>query len=217
MQFNGVYFLTAMIMIPINELFVYPIFHHCLPYYKSYNKFIAGAVIRIAKYVTLIALITTSRYQYIMENTESSHHCNATTPCLFEEASSESLNNALDEKWFILPQIISSLSDILILISMCEHYCAQVPYSMKGLAVGCLYTLWSLFIAIGMILSLPFSLTSSWSQGTISCGFWYLLTKLILLLIAGTLVVVAGYRYKQRQREDVLPNEHIFAERYYSK
>ena len=131
LEFNGVYFLTAVIAIPMNELFVYPIFHRCLPYYKLMNKFIIGLLLRIAKYVTLMSLLTYARHHYIEENTELSYNATVTIPCLFQPASSGSLHNALDGKWFILPQILSSLSDVLIVISIFEHYCAQVPYSMK--------------------------------------------------------------------------------------
>ena len=149
--FNGTYFLTATVLIPINEFFVYPIFHRCLPYFKIYSKFIAGAIFRITKYITLIGLITYARYHYIKENAEVTYHPNVTITCLFQ-ANSGSLRNALDERWFILPQILSSLSDLLIVICMIEYFCAQVPYSMKGIIAGITYALLGLFMALGKLI-----------------------------------------------------------------
>ena len=65
---------------------------------------------------------------------------------------------------------------------------------------------------------LPFTMTSlEWGTGTLSCGFWYVLTSLIYLLIVMVALVIAMRWYKKRKREDVLPNEQIFAERYYSR
>ena len=215
-HFNGIYFLTSMVLIPINEFFVYPIFQRCIPYFKIYSKFIAGAIFRITKYITLIGLIMYARYHYIKENTEVTYHPNVTVTCLFQ-ANSGSLRNSLDERWFILPQILSSLSDMLIVTSMIEYFCAQVPYSMKGIIAGITYALLGQFMALGNLILLPFRLISSWSEGTISCGFWYLLTKLLFLLVVAAMITVVGCRYRQRKREDVLPNEQIFAERYYSK
>ena len=50
-----------------------------------------------------------------------------------------------------------------------------------------------------------------------SCEFWYLLIKLIFLLAAIVSSLLVAVCYRKRKRDDVLPNEQIFAERYYSK
>ena len=147
--------------------------------------------------------------------TTSSLHSNSMIQCLFQ-ADAGSLSNALNGRWFIVPQILASLSELLIVISMIEYVCAQVPYSMKGLLLGVIYAMLGQFVAFGEILTLPFSLVSSWGQRTISCGFWYLLTKTVIMFVITLTTVVKG-RQKWRSREDVLPNEHIFAERYYTK
>ena len=47
------------------------------------------------------------------------------------------------------------------------------------------------------------------------CGFWYLLIKLFFLLVIVTVSPIVSLCYKKRKRDDVLPNEQIFAERYY--
>ena len=51
----------------------------------------------------------------------------------------------------------------------------------------------------------------------ISCGFWFLFLNFIALVINAVFKSVIGILYKNRKREDVLPNEQIFAERFYTK
>ena len=89
---------------------------------------------------------------------------------------------------------------------------------MKGLVAGIIYGLVALFLMLSRGLLLPFKMTSlEWGTGTLSCGFWYILMILIYLLIVMVASVVVMRWYKKRKRKDVLPNEQIFAERYYSK
>ena len=54
-------------------------------------------------------------------------------------------------------------------------------------------------------------------NGNSELWIWYVLTLLIYLLIVMSALVVVMRWYKKRKREDVLPNEQIFAERYYSR
>ena len=57
-----------------------------------------------------------------------------------------------------------------------------------------------------------------WGTGIISCGFWFLMLNLIFALVINTaFLLVIGILYKKRKREIVLPNEQIFAKRFYSK
>ena len=213
-DFTGAYFLVAIVIIPINEILIYPIVNRCLPRRKIYATFILGALLRITKYIALLGLTSYTRYRHLMNSGPDVN--NTTILCLFQ-ADSGSLSNTIDNNWFILPQILSTISDLLLVIAMIEFFCAQVPYSMKGLVAGTSYGLLALFIALGRVLPLPFIITSlHWGTKTISCGFWYLLMKLLFLITIVTLSV-AVRRYKWRKREDVLPNEQIFAERYYSK
>ena len=39
----------------------------------------------------------------------------------------------------------------------------------------------------------------------------------LAIVVLGSIFGVVMKVYKKRKREDVLPNEHIFAERYYAK
>ena len=89
---------------------------------------------------------------------------------------------------------------------------------MRGLILGTAYCMLSLFAAMNMAISIPFTKQNTlWGTGVISGEFWYALLLLIIEIIAGILAIALMKWYKRRIREDVLPNEHIFAERYYEK
>ena len=214
--FNNFYLITGLLLIPLYEIVVHPLFHSCLPILQSHVKFFIGFTLRIASYAIMLALITYARQHYIHITASS----NATLSCIFSK-SHDSLNflrETLDYRWLIMLEALVVISELLAMIGALEFYCAQVPYSMKGLVAGIFYGLVGFFIMLSQGLLLPFTMTSlEWGTGTLSCGFWYLLTLLIYLLIMMVASVVVMMWYKKRKREDVLPNEQIFAERYYSK
>ena len=139
-----------------------------------------------------------------------------TVPCVFY-SSPGSFSNIIDYRWTILLEGLLAASDLMVLVGAIEFYCAQVPYSMKGLVAGFLYAFLGIFMTLSQAVSLPFQSKSlSWGSGTLSCGFWYLLMILIYMVLVSFITVLILKCYKARKREDVLPNEHIFAERYYS-
>jgi formate hydrogenlyase subunit 3/multisubunit Na+/H+ antiporter MnhD subunit len=107
----------------------------------------------------------------------------------------------------------------MILVGAIEFLCAQIPYSMKGLIVGIFYGSVVLASVLNRTISHIFTLkTSIWEgKAMFSCEFWYLQIKLIFLLIMIISSLLVAVYYRKRKRDDVLPNEQIFAERYYSK
>ena len=87
---------------------------------------------------------------------------------------------------------------------------------MRGLIFGAGYGSAFIFIIIGYGIYWPFThLSINCGPGVISCEFWYLLLALLITTIFSGLLLIVGKWYKNRKREDVLPNQHIFAERYY--
>ena len=117
----------------------------------------------------------------------------------------------------VLPNILNSLSVVVLVIVSIEFLCAQTPYSMRGLIFGTVYGCIAMFALVGFGIAQPFKEKSTiWGTRIISCGFWYLILNAFLLGITGIMLCILGVLYKKRKREDVLPNEQIFAERYYS-
>ena len=103
------------------------------------------------------------------------------------------------------------------MVGMLEFYCSQVPYSMKGMVAGISYSTIVLCLPVFSGIEKAFEKSSlSWGTGVINCEFWYFITLLLLLVILLIASFIVLKRYKRRKRQDVLPNEQIFAERYYS-
>ena len=102
---------------------------------------------------------------------------------------------------------------------------ARVPvlnvseYFMKGVIMGAQYTL-ALICSIPLLIIIAVVFNkkdlSSLGTGTIGCEFWYALLIIIAHLSLFVILAWMVKRYKMRKREDLLPNEHFFAERYYS-
>ena len=218
--FTDIYYIAVTFMIPLNEIILSPIFHRCTPRTTRYLKTIVGIILQLGRYITLITLVA------VAHNTNEAHN-NYTTPCLFQLDRAENILNGtispsiIDYRLYSIPECISAVSYIMILVGVIEFLCAQIPYSMKGLIVGIFYGSMVLFLVLNRAISQTFSMLKSsvWKESTVlsSCEFWYLQIKLIFLLIAVTSSLLVAAYYKKRKRDDVLPNEQIFAERYYSK
>ena len=89
---------------------------------------------------------------------------------------------------------------------------------MRGIISGYIGGSAAIYLLIGYGISEPFTQhLINWGTGTISCGFWYLLLIGLLIVIFTAVLLIIIKHYKNRKREDVLPNEHIYAERYYDK
>ena len=210
-----IFIYSWVIVIPLYELVLYPLFNKCLAELGSRTKIAFGVLLLIATIVALIVLLVVARNN-ILEHNTSNHH-NATILCIFYEADG-ALSSGLDYQWMTIPNFLYSLSLTALSIGTIEFIISQTPYSMRGILVGSLYGMLALFAVLIVVVSFPFTRMSSiWGKGTISCGFWYALLLLVAEIVMGIILGVAIKVYKKRKREDVLPNEHIFAERYYAK
>ena len=213
--FTGFYFISGTIFIPLCEFLIYPLFHQCLPDAKSHYKFAIGALLRLGKFAVLLILLTYSRLSY-SKYVGSLNKFNATLPCLFHGPEGF-LGAYLDYRWTAVSEFLYVTSDLMIYIGCLEFLCAQVPYSMKGLVLGTAYAFLAVYIPSFNAIKLLYGTKSlNWGSGVISCGFWFYMTKISLLITATSIFFIIMKCYKKRKREDVLPNEQIFAERYYS-
>ena len=217
--YSNFYSIIGPFFVPLNEFLLYPLLRRCVPNFKVTAKFFIGLVLRFGWCVIVLILLTYARYAYI-NNTiseDTGRLSNATLSCVFH-ATPSFLSDVLDYRWTILLEIIVVLSDQLMIVATLEFYCSQVPYSVKGFVAGALYGIVTFFMMISQVMLLPFKSKSiDWGTGALSCGFWHLLTTLIYMLITFTVFGIVAKWYKRRKREDVLPNEHIFAENYYSQ
>ena len=203
---NSVSFSLAIIL-PLYEFLFYPMFHRCLRMIESHRIIVLGVVSLTVTIVALLVIDTVARYKYL-ETT------NTTIPCMGHGT----LSTSMDFRWMAVPFFLHSLSIYMFGIGAIEFLASQAPYSMRGLIMGTAYCMFALCAAVGAGISIPFTRQLSiWGTGIISCGFWYALLLLVVEMMLGSMFTAMQKWYKKRKREDVLPNEHIFAERYYDK
>ena len=215
--FTKIYHITIALLIPLNELVLHPLFHWCLPKIKCYWKIFLGIAINTRRYIVLIILLTKARQYDLMTNDPSS---NVTIQCIFHDNPVPITSNTFDSRLFAIPEIISAISFILIFVGTTEVLCAQVPYSMKGLVnIGVFYGSIVFFMLLNNGMTQVF-ITNSYlwkAKSIFNYGFWYLQIKLMIHLISFFSILLAVIYYKKRKRDDMLPNEQIFAGRYYSQ
>ena len=183
---------------------------------NCYWKIFLGIAIHTGRY-TVLTILLTKAHQYDLLT--SNHPANVTIQCVFHNNPVTWTSNTLDYRLFAIPEIISAVSFVLILIGSIEMMCAQAPYSMKGLFIGLFYGSVVFFLFLNNVIVQIFIWKSYlWkTKSVFNCGFWYLQIKLIVHLITFFSILLAAVYYKKRKRDDVLPNEQIFAERYYSQ
>ena len=146
---------------------------------------------------------------------QHSHLENSNTTSIFSMGNG-TLPTVLDYRWTAIPYFLNSMSNSLLGIGSVEFIASQVPYSMRGLIIGACYSIMFLSALVTMAISTPFTENlSTRGNGIISSRFWYGLLLLLIDIVVGIMLAVALKLYKKRKRDDVLPNEHVFAERYY--
>ena len=206
---SSIYFL---LLVVLNETLIYPLCHRCVAKIESLHKVIIGVLLQVTRILVLMIFNVVSRQNFIMENS-----MNETIGCLFQ-ASHGILHNNFSFKLIVLPNVINGVSTLMVYSGTVEFLAAQVPYTMKGLIIGLSYYLILVSIGAWIVLTIPFhQYLSLWGSGIISCGFWFLLLAGVLQMMNFFTLLILKVRYKKRKREDVLPNEHVFAEEFYSK
>ena len=204
---------SAIALVVLHEVLVYPACHRCIPSTESLHKVLIGSVVEIVRVLVLMAFDVVSRHNFL-------HYkgLNATAECIFYATAAGNLEESLSPHWIALPDFLQSVSMLMIFIGAAEFLSAQVPISMKGLIIGLAYCVFLFFTSVLYVLSIPFNRRLSvWGEGIISCGFWFALMVVVLQAVVFLTLVALKKWYKMRKREDVLPNEHIFAEEVYSK
>ena len=211
---NSGYFVVT-ILIVMNEIIIYPNINRCTcvvccPRIKSLSKVIIGAFLYVLCLLLLIVLDVLSRHIQLDNN-----GYNATLECdLYQQSGIQ--KGKLSTTWLVLTSYLQNIAILFITVGIIEFLYSQSPYSMRGLIFGMQYMLMILLSAPAVIIIGAFSQHFSiWGTKAISCGFWYMLTVIVIYSIVWAIFLYLTKKYKMRKREDVLPNEHIFAERYY--
>ncbi len=194
------------VFIPLHEFILYPISHKCLPSIKIYIKFLLGMMLQVARVITLTVCDIKAREDYHDQNTT-----------IYYKGPGQMSSSAY-RNWMAVSSTFHVVSFAILSVSSIEFLASQTPYSMRGLMIGAASGSVFIFTMIEYGIYWPFTQQSlTWDVGIISHEGWYLLLVLFILILFSGLLLAVGRWYKNRKREDVLPNEHIFAERYYSQ
>ena len=207
-SFSRTIYYSGALLIILHEGVIYPVFHRCFPQIESLRKVLIGMLLQIARVFVLMA------YIIVLRRTSKGQ-----IQCLFHltNQNTQDRNIMFSHYWIAIPDFLETISVIMLQVGAAEFLSAQVPHFMKGLMIGMTYC--SLFVssAIWFLLSIPFTKKKfGWDARTISCGFWLSLILAVTQICICPFLIILTRWYKKRRRQDVLPNEHIFAERYYS-
>ena len=196
---------SSVVLIVMHEIFFYPVFHRCLPQIESLQKIIIGILLQTIRVFVLLV------YVIVLHLTSEGQ-----IQCLFNQHK-QAQNTTFSYYWIALPDFVYTISVAMLCIGAIEFLSSQTPKNMRGIMIGATYC--SLFVSSGVwfVLLIPFTKKSSvWGTRTINCGFWLSLILAIIHICICLFLIILARWYKKRRRQDVLPNEHIFAERYYS-
>ena len=123
--------LYGTILIPIHEFIIYPLLHRYFHFVNNHCKFLLGVVLQIIRIVALMLIEFEASHLYIRH-----YGSNITMQCIFWEEDG-ALSSTVNSWWMAIPNILSSMSLILLGVGAYEFLCAQSPYSMRGLIFGC--------------------------------------------------------------------------------
>ena len=196
--------LLVVLVIPVYEIFVFPLCSNCFLNLTSRRKFSAGIACWVLNVVTHLIIFASNRKG---------------DPLPHRLCSDRKSGNSL-YYYVLIPKALECFGKILLFGSSLEFVCAQAPYSMKGLLFGTMFALSGVFLVLAYIGLLPFRVQMSgihWDNVPMGCGFWFFVAYLILCLVLAVCFLAVVRTYKNRQRSEDLPSEHFFAEDYYDR
>ena len=187
---------TAVIMIPVYRLILFPLIRNKLP---NYLKRVGAGLVLV--FISSLLDLTLDTIGHTLSNS---------TQCMFD-TSSDTL--PISPYWLLIRDLAIGLGYLLILINVTEVFLAQIPISLRGTAIGT----GIIMAAIGHIIRSGITLILSQldlNNVTPSCGFYYYLVQSILIMLCLILFVTAAKRYKLRERDRHVNIQAIVEEHY---
>ena len=178
-------FSSAVILLPIYRFAVFPLLRNRIP---SLIK--SGASCMLLCCLGILLNLTLDTVGHL--------HSNSTIECMFVD--NRSTNTIpIPFYWLILSDLAIGIGTAGLYCSSIEFIMAQAPNRMRGLMMGIAVMMLSFGSSIHC--GLQFVFGNIFSTATPSCGFYYYLVLSILLILSLVLFVIAGKRYKLRERE----------------
>ena len=207
--------LLPVILVPLYECVVLPLFSKYIPRINSLKKFVLGMVLALLGNLGDLCLEVIGHYQYEYTTQQN------TTLCMFTAKDSLPLAMSLNVSyyWLAIPNVFYGMAVVLLFIAALEFVCAQSPYSMKGLLTGFGYFMLGVSGIVAALVFLPFDFTKQdWSGTSVfSCGFWFFTADSVCALVAMVIFMVSGVCYKWRRRDQDVASYQVFVERFYDR
>ena len=197
----------------------------CIPLYLCWIRphiiyYIPGMLkrIQISLVLMVLSLICTFVMDVVVHATNNTEYVH----CMFSDINSHDIvlsdfpsSPPLYQNvyFFTTQHVLSALADMLFDIAVFEFICSQSPYSMKGLLIGILFSIRSLFQGIAVISMVPFG--TVWKIESLSCGSGFYAMYIVIGLFEFVLFSCVSKRYKYRNVNEP-SNEYRYAEEYYS-
>ena len=186
-----------MFSIPLYELLIYPCLRH------------RGPSILHSAGIGAAVLIIISLYGIAVESVQKTP-INGAGQCIFIQSVSDIGILIGTPSNFML-----GFAAVVLPKSTVEFVCAQAPYNMMGVLIGLLLTIFTLFMAMGVLL------LEAWRDNwfavhiTSSCGIWFFLTTLILALVSSALLGLVIRWYKARERDETTISQDLVEQVYH--
>ena len=193
----SLYCTMTILVPPIYQLILYPLFYNSIP--TMLQRTGIGLLLLILSVISCLAIDTTG------------HAMDTTVECMFRNLNHSKLQ--LSSGWLCIPMILNGMGVCILEMSFLEFLIAQTPAKMKGLIVGLWYVVRGMGSSLGILLPFIFKQLPHVFP---SCGFYYFLTKLLLLISVFVVFLRAAKWYKLRQREIVV-NVHAIAEEHWER
>ncbi len=202
--------IIQVLFLPLYEFFLYPFFHSFIP--SMLRRVVIGTIFTTASFVAQLA-IDVIGHRHAPTGAHSAINVTAST-CIFTDGSADL---KIDYGWIVVPGTLLSIGLMFHLIAFYEFVFAQAPHSMKGLFIGLIYGTQGIFRLINLVLNVPFLYgVADTSQAFPTCGFFFYLMNIVIIMAALIWYSCAARKYKKRER-DTPERLHMFAEEYYDK
>ena len=190
--------ITLSVFVLFYQFLIYPCFHKYIP---SMLKRIGLGLI--------LCFLTSFTYMIIALIGEVK---NSSAVCVLKDPSiNSSFEIPIDYHWVIVPEVICGISYFLVLTISLEFTVAQSPKSMRGLMVGFRYAVVGLAVLMSMYFETPFEYLDSAPLG---CGFYYFLSKTVLIFIILVIFILLAKHYKLRVRDNETNVYQVVDEHY---
>ena len=157
--------------------------------------------------LTLIASFSMDMVEHLRDDNNET--------CMFQDYSYYD-DRPVNPSLLLIQLTLLALSNMLVYTAVFEFICSQSPHSMKGLLIGLLYAIRGSYQLLAFFLVMPFIFkVPFYTIHSISCGFYYYLTNIVIGVVALLVYMCVAKRYRYRERDEQC-NIHQYAENYYS-